>query len=159
MIFKMETLISDINGKIIQNWPEIRLDQGQYPTLHVQARYLLPVMQVLKDDPDFYMDYLVLITGVDYKSSLGCTYLLNSSVGNHLLVVKVTDIDRNDPVVDSVTHLWPTANFHEREIYDLLGIRFEGHPDLRRIFLDDNWVGHPLRKDYNDEVNVIERKL
>jgi NADH:ubiquinone oxidoreductase subunit C len=116
-------------------------------------------MQVLKDDPDFYMDYLVLITGVDYKSSLGCTYLLNSSVGNHLLVVKVTDIDRNDPVVDSVTHLWPTANFHEREIYDLLGIRFEGHPDLRRIFLDDNWVGHPLRKDYNDEVNVIERKL
>lgn len=135
------------------------LSQAQYPVLTVPGRLLAEVMKMLKEDDDFSMDYLVLITGMDYKTSLGCTYLLKSTDSHTMLVVKVTDIDRNQPLVASVSELWPTANFHEREIYDLLGIRFEGHPDLRRIFLDDNWVGHPLRKDYNDEVNVIERKL
>lgn len=155
----MEAFVVKINDKIVARWPEIALSQAQYPVLTVPGRILSDVMKLLKQDSDFGMDYLVLITGMDYKTSLGCTYLLEATSTHNMMVVKVVDINRNEPSVASVTELWPTANFHEREIYDLLGIRFEGHPDLRRIFLDDNWVGHPLRKDYNDEVNVIERKL
>jgi len=155
----MDAFVSKLNEKILSRWPDVALGQAQYPVLTVPARALAQVMEALKEDSDFRMDYLVLITGVDYKNSLGCTYLLNATASNAMLEVKVTDIDRSNPSIASVSHLWPTANFHEREIYDLLGIQFEGHPDLRRIFLEDNWVGHPLRKDYNDEVNVIERKL
>ncbi len=155
----MDAFVSKINNKILTRWSQIAMVQGQYPTLIVPAEILAELMSLLREDIEFQMDYLVLITGVDYKTRLGCTYLLKSTTNSTSLVVKVIDIDRDQPKVKSVSRLWPTADFHEREIYDLLGIHFEGHPDLRRIFLDDHWVGHPLRKDYSDEVNVIERKL
>jgi len=112
----------------------------------------------LKENEQTNMDYLLLITGVDYKDHLGCTYLLTSTTANHYLVLKTKNIDRANPHVDSVTSLWITAEYHEREIYDFFGIIFNNHPDLRRMFLDENWKGYPLRKDYVDESNIIERK-
>lgn len=148
-----------LEQQILPKFAELHLTQGQYPTLEVKATEVEALMRFLRSNPLLPFDYLILITGVDYKTSLGCTYLLSHSTTGVILEVKTKDIDRENPVIFSVSELWPAANFHEREIYDLLGIRFEGHPDLRRIFLDENWVGHPLRKDYNDEVNVIERKL
>ena len=74
----------------------------------------------------------------------------------HEVVIRTQITDKENPTVDSVYDLWKTADFHEREIFDLLGIKFNNHPDLRRIFLDDDWEGYPLRKDYVDEINIVE---
>ncbi|MEI6853121.1 MAG: NADH-quinone oxidoreductase subunit C, partial [Bacteroidota bacterium] len=79
------------------------------------------------------------------------------SVHHHSLVLKVRTADRDNPTFDTVSDIWQTAEYHEREIFDLFGIKFNNHPDLRRIFLDEKWEGFPLRKDYKDEINIIER--
>jgi NADH:ubiquinone oxidoreductase subunit C len=73
------------------------------------------------------------------------------------MVLKAKTSNRKDPVLVSVSDIWKTADFLEREVFDLLGITFRNHPDMRRIFLDENWIGYPLRKDYVDELNIIER--
>ena len=72
------------------------------------------------------------------------------------MVLKVKISDRENPAVDTVSDIWKTAEFHEREVYDLFGIKFNNHPDLRRILLEEDWEGYPLRKDYKDEVNIVE---
>jgi NADH/F420H2 dehydrogenase subunit C len=110
----------------------------------------------LKKAPDMAFDYLFCVTGVDMVKFLEVVYHLESTVHKHQIVLKVRTSDRENGAVDTVCDIWRTAEFHEREVYDLLGIRFNNHPDLRRLFLDENWVGHPLRKDYVDEVNIIE---
>ena len=73
----------------------------------------------------------------------------------NLLVFSAQTADREDPNLDTVCDIWPTAEFHEREVYDLFGIRFNNHPDLRRLLLTDDWEGYPLRKDYVDEINIV----
>ncbi len=73
------------------------------------------------------------------------------------MVLKSSIADRNNPEIDSVFDIWVGAEYHEREIFDLFGIHFKNHPDLRKIFLDNDWVGFPLRKDYIDEINIVER--
>ena len=83
-------------------------------------------------------------------------YHLASTLHKHEIVLKVKSDDRENPAVDTVCDLYHGAEFFEREVYDLFGIRFNGHPDMRRIFLDENWQGHPLRKDYIDEINIVE---
>lgn len=137
---------------------QANISEAQYLTIEVTHDKIHTFAQKLKDNVNTQMDYLVLITGVDYKTSFGCTYMLNSSRFNHTVVLKTKDIDKNNPEIDTVCDLWQTANFLEREIYDLIGIKFKNHPDLRRLFLEETWVGHPLRKDYSDDVNMIERK-
>jgi NADH:ubiquinone oxidoreductase subunit C len=82
-------------------------------------------------------------------------YHLTSTVHRHILVVKVK-LDRDRPVIQTVSDIWRTAEFHEREAYDLFGVEFAGHPDLRRLFMTDDWNGWPLRKDYEDPVNMIK---
>ncbi|MBI3990210.1 MAG: NADH-quinone oxidoreductase subunit C [candidate division NC10 bacterium] len=97
-------------------------------------------------------EYLNCLSGVDWigQGELEVVYNLSSLQYKHKAEVNVR-IPRENPVVRSVISIWKTANWHEREVYDLLGIRFEGHPDHRRILLSEDWVGHPLRKDYEDE--------
>ncbi len=101
---------------------------------------------------DLGFEYLNCLSGVDWieQGELEVVYHLSSLRHKHKARVKVR-LPRENPVVRSVVSLWKTANWHEREAYDLLGIRFEGHPDHRRILLSEDWVGHPLRKDYEDE--------
>jgi len=101
---------------------------------------------------DVGFEYLNCLSGVDWieQGELEVVYHLSSLRHKHKAQVKVR-LPRENPVVRSVVSLWKTANWHEREAYDLLGIRFEGHPDHRRILLSEDWVGHPLRKDYEDE--------
>jgi NADH:ubiquinone oxidoreductase subunit C len=82
-------------------------------------------------------------------------YYLLSRNFKHELQLKVKLPDRDNAVIETVSDIWKTAEFHEREVYDLFGVKFENHPDLRRLFLDENWPGYPLRKDYTDE-NMIE---
>ena len=100
-------------------------------------------------------DYLFCVTGVDWKTHFTMVYHLSSTVYRHVLVVKVK-VDRLEPEIKTVSDIWRTAEFHEREAYDLFGIRFIGHPDLRRLFMTDDWKGWPLRKDYEDAVNMIK---
>jgi NADH:ubiquinone oxidoreductase subunit C len=93
---------------------------------------------------------------MDYGQELGVVYHLRSTKLGHDLVVKSRTVDRQDPHFDSVTDIWKTADLFEREVYDLLGIKFTNHPDLRRLFLDKSW-GFPLRKDYADDINIVTK--
>jgi NADH-quinone oxidoreductase subunit C len=106
--------------------------------------------QILRDDPGLRFDYLALLTGVHYQGEearFEVVLDLYSMEFNRRLRVKVK-LDAQDPRIETVSDLWPTANWHEREAFDMLGIRFTGHPDLRRILMPDYWTGYPLRKDY-----------
>ena len=94
-------------------------------------------------------DLLGMVTAVDFGEEFELVYRVRSREMHVGLFVK-TRVPRDDPHIGSVTHLWPSANWQEREVFDLFGIGFDGHPDLRRILLTDDWVGHPLRKDYED---------
>ena len=137
--------------------PEAGLEENrQFPVFVIPAEKLHNLAESLRNDPELAYDYLFCLTGVDQVKHLEVVYHLTSTIHGHSLVLKVRTADRERPAFDTVCDLWKTAEFHEREIYDLLGIRFNNHPDLRRIFLDEDWKGHPLRKDYTDEVNIVE---
>ncbi|MCL5441934.1 MAG: NADH-quinone oxidoreductase subunit C [Candidatus Thermoplasmatota archaeon] len=103
-------------------------------------------LDLMKDLKNQGFDHLSLITGVDRKDFMEVVYHLHSMKTNEYVVVKV---ETRDYKVPSVAGLWNSANWDEREQYDLLGIIFEGHPNLKRLFLPENWVGHPLRKNYD----------
>jgi NADH:ubiquinone oxidoreductase subunit C len=128
----------------------------QFVEMTVMPELLVSTATALKKNKDTLFDMLVCITGVDWGKDLGAVYHLRSTVFNHMIVLKTKVSDRENPEIDSLCSLWPAANFHEREVYDLLGIKFRGHPDLRRLFLDSTW-NYPLRKDYKDDINILTR--
>lgn len=108
----------------------------------------------LRDEPAIRMDHLADLTAVDYSAYPGdsgprfeVVYNMISTIYRHRIRLKVR-VPNDDPRIDTVSSVWKTANWHERETYDLMGIIFTGHPDLRRILLPEDWVGHPLRKEY-----------
>jgi NADH:ubiquinone oxidoreductase subunit C len=136
---------------------ELTVSEGkQFAEVAVPAAKLHSLALNLKNHPDAHFDFLACLSGVDYKQDLGVVYHLRSTVHGHTLVLKVRTSDRVDPNFDTVSDIWRTAEFHEREVYDLLGIKFNNHPDLRRLFLDKTW-GFPLRKDYVDDVNIVTK--
>jgi NADH-quinone oxidoreductase subunit C len=110
----------------------------------------------LKNSEKTKFDFLFCLSGVDYKQELGVVYHLRSTETGHSIVLKTRTPDRDNPVIDTVSDIWKTAEFHEREVFDLFGIRFANHPDLRRFFLDKTF-GYPLRKDYVDDVNIVTK--
>ena len=114
------------------------------------------VFPFLKEKKDEGFDTLLMVSGVDYKDHLEVVYHLLSSTNNSRLIVKA----KTDEEVESVTSLWKGADWHERETWDLVGIKFKNHPNLKRILLAEGWVGHPLRKNYPMEkkqfVNLAE---
>lgn len=128
----------------------------QFVEITVAPEHLLSAATALKQNNETLFDMLVCITGVDRGKELGTVYHLRSTVHNHMIVLKTLVSDRENPEIDSLCSLWPAADFHEREVFDLLGIKFRGHPDLRRLFLDSTW-GYPLRKDYKDDVNILAK--
>ena len=112
----------------------------------------------LKNNPDLAFDVLTAVVGMDWKDSFGCMYYLTSTSHDWtMLTVRVKTENREQPRLHSVSDVWKVANFQEREVFDFFGIEFVGHPDMRRFFLRNDWVGHPLRKDYdaNPEINPI----
>ena len=110
---------------------------------------------LLRYNNELHFDYLFCLTGVDWKTHLSVVYHFSSTVFRHEVVIKVK-IEKANPIVDTVCDIWRTAEFHEREAYDLLGVEFVGHPDLRRLFLTPDHEGFPLRKDYEDPINMIK---
>jgi NADH-quinone oxidoreductase subunit C len=114
----------------------------------VNKESLFAVASYLKTTPGLDFDYLTSITAVDYPDYFEVVYQLTSLQHKHSLVVKTRCYGRDNPTLPSVVSLWRGADFQEREIYDLMGISFDGHPNLKRIFLWEGFQGHPLRKDY-----------
>jgi NADH-quinone oxidoreductase subunit C len=130
---------------------ELKLDVAQ-PWAKIESGKLSEIALYLRDAPDTQFDFLRSLAAIDYikESEIELVYLLFSYAHRHEFKVKVR-LPRETPRVSSVQSIWPTANWHEREAYDLLGVEFDGHPDLRRLLLPDDWKGHPLRKDYREE--------
>ena len=147
----------ELKSYLTERFPEAEIKTGpQYVEMTVTNASLLETAQQLKSEKKTSFDYLFCLTGVDYPQNMGVIYHLESLEHRHTMVLKVKTADRVNPAVDTVSSVWVTAKYHEREVYDLLGVRFNNHTDLRRVFLDDDW-GHPLRKDYVDEVRIVER--
>jgi NADH-quinone oxidoreductase subunit C len=117
-------------------------------SITVKSQQLFQVAKFLKETPGLEFDFLVNISGVDYLDYIEVVYHLVSLKHNHSLVLKTICPDRDKPVVPSVVSLWRGADFLEREGYDLVGVRFDGHPNLKRIYLWEGFQGHPLRRDY-----------
>jgi NADH-quinone oxidoreductase subunit C len=130
-------------------------DSGEIPFLQISGGDLLTLMQPLRSDPAFSFDYLFSLTCVDWKDRLVVVYHLMSRKTRQRLVVKAELRDVENPEIESVYHLWKTAELLEDEVYDLFGVKFLNHPNLRRLFLDDHWKGNPLRKNYTDP-NMIK---
>jgi NADH-quinone oxidoreductase subunit C len=114
----------------------------------ISPEHLVEACTFLRDEPEVLFEFLSSLTGVDCLDSFEVVYHLESIRLNMITCLKVRAEDRENPVVPSVFPVWPGANLQEREAYDLLGIVFEGHPDLRRIFMWDGFAGFPLRKDF-----------
>jgi NADH-quinone oxidoreductase subunit C len=139
----IKSLDSDVEIKEGKQFTEVTVPPSKVHSLASQ----------LREKEETLFDFLDCITGVDYGHDLGVIYHLRSTKYNHVVVLKTRTADRENPQFDSVTDIWETANLHEREAFDLLGIKFANHPDLRRLFLNSSW-GFPLRKDYVDNDNI-----
>ena len=148
---QLTTLLGD--AAIVQSDHEVR-----QPWLQLSPASLVAACTYLRNTEGLYFDQLACLSGVDFgvkADEIGVVYHLNSIPYGHRIVLKCivsrTPLEGQAlPVLPSLTSLWPTANWHEREAFDLVGIHFEGHPDLRRILMPEDWEGHPLRKDYEN---------
>lgn len=132
------------SGAILESFSD-----DKHPRIHVNADSWRDIAEFLRREPAMDFDFLLCLSGVDYvvDEKLCCVYDLRSMRHGHEFAVKVFT-DRAVPSIPTVVDLWPAADWHEREAFDMFGIDFPGHPDLRRILLPEDWVGHPLRKDY-----------
>ncbi|WP_140936922.1 NADH-quinone oxidoreductase subunit C [Sphingobacterium lumbrici] len=134
---------------------DVQLD-GLQQALVINPAYLVDICDWLRDNPIYYFDFLSNITAVDYhpEAKFAVVYHLTSIPYQKQLTLKVfianDRMAANLPEIPSVSAVWKTADWHEREAFDLMGVYFSGHPDLRRILLPDDWEGYPLRKDYED---------
>jgi NADH-quinone oxidoreductase subunit C len=146
LIVKLQDLFP--GASIIQgnDWPEISFESGAD---------FLSTINVLKSDQTLAFDYLFCETCVDWKTHFTMVYHLDSTRFRHNVVLKYK-LDREAPEIDSLSFVYRTSEQHEREIFDLFGIIFKGHPNLKRILLTEDWVGYPLRKDYDDPINMIK---
>lgn len=137
----------EIASKIEEKFPGSVVESGQ-DNLVVKSDSLADVARFLRDSEGLDFNFLNFITAVDYYDHFEVVYLLSSLEHNHSLTIKTRCYDRENPVLPSVVGLWQGADFQERELYDLFGITFEGHPNMKRIFLWEGFAGHPLRKDF-----------
>jgi len=137
----------DVARQIGEHLPDAVTDFDE-TAVFVNGEALLEVARFLKENSELGFDYLAAITAVDFFEHFEVIYHLTSIKYNHSIVLKTRCCTRESPTLPSVVSLWRGADLQERDIYDLMGIAFEGHPNLKRIFLWDGFQGHPLRKDY-----------
>ena len=128
----------------------------QFLQVTIPAEKILPLATELKSNENTSFDFLFCLTGVDWPAHMEVVYHLMSTTHNHQFVLKAKMATRENPGVETVCQIWRTAELHEREAWELYGIKFLNHPDLRRLLLPDDWEGWPMRKDYDDPINMIE---
>ena len=142
---RLESLLSSPSFEDGAEWATMVIDPAQWEEAARQ----------LRSTGGLDFDYLFCVTAVDWRTHFTMVYHLTSTVHRHILVVKIK-LDHDRPEIRTASDIWRTAEFHEREAYDLFGVIFTGHPDLRRLFMTDEWKGWPLGKDYEDPVNMIK---
>lgn len=134
--------------------PSVVFEEGtEWITLSIAAANWKAFAQHLRSDRK--MDFLFCVTGIDWKTHLTMVYHLRSTQTDETLVIKI-QLDRNNPEVETVSDIWRTAEFHEREAFEMFGVQFANHPDLRKLILPDDFEGFPMRKDFEDPVNMIK---
>ena len=147
----------ELKIKLSELLPAATFDEsGEWLNMNIGVNEFLNTVQLFRNNPDLNFDYLFCLTCVDWKTHLTMVYHFESTQYRHQVVVKV-QLDRNKPEIETVSHLWRTAEFHEREVYEFYGVNFLNHPDLRLLILPDGWEGkNPMRKDFEDSVNMIK---
>jgi NADH-quinone oxidoreductase subunit C len=146
----------ELKIKIGELLPAAVFEEGtQWPTLNIEPGDWLPLADQLRNDATLHFDFLFCLTCIDWKTHLTMVYHLDSTKFRHNLVIKVK-LNNSNPSIETVSGIWRTAEFHEREVYEMFGVNFLNHPDLRLLILPDGWEGkNPLRKDFDDPVNMI----
>ena len=135
--------------------PSATFDEtGEWLNIFIESTEWKKLARSLRDAP-FNFDYLFCLTCIDWKTDLTMVYHLTSTIHRHVIAIK-SKLDRTIPRIETVSDIWRTAEFHEREVFDLFGVVFINHPDLRRLILTDDFEGYPLRKDFEDPVNMIK---
>ena len=146
----------ELKAKILELSPLTTFeDAAEWLTAAVDAVAWKELARQIRFATGLEFDFLFCVTCVDWKTHFTMVYHLRSTIHQHILVVKAK-LDHINPEIHTVSDIWRTAEFHEREAYDLFGVKFIDHPDLRRLFMTDEWSGWPLRKDYEDPVNMIK---
>ena len=147
----------ELKIKLAELNPSATFDEsGEWLNVSLTPADFISSIEILRNKVELSFDYLFCQTCVDWKTHLTMVYHLESITYRHQVVVKV-QLDRNKPEIETVSHIWRTAEFHEREVYEMFGVNFLNHPDLRLLILPDGWEGrNPLRKDFEDPVNMIK---
>ncbi|HET9431262.1 MAG TPA: NADH-quinone oxidoreductase subunit C [Chitinophagaceae bacterium] len=147
----------ELKIKIASLFPSVSFEEGgQWLNINVESTDWLDFARLLRYDDDLKFDYLFCLTCIDWKTHLTMVYHLESTSYRHTIVVK-SKLNRADPNIESVAGIWRTAEFHEREVFEMFGVKFLHHPDLRLLILPDGWEGKfPMRKDFEDPVNMIK---
>ncbi len=147
----------ELKNELIQIHPSLTFEEGgEWVNAWVESSTWEIVAKQLQKNSNLLFDYLFCLTCVDWKTHLTMVYHLSSTTYRHQIVVK-SKLNREQAVIETVSHLWRTAEFHEREVYELFGVNFLNHPDLRLLILPDGWEGkNPMRKDYDDPINIIK---
>ncbi|MBL7701779.1 MAG: NADH-quinone oxidoreductase subunit C [Ferruginibacter sp.] len=147
----------DLKTKITELLPAATFDEaGEWLNIHVEPAGWLSFAEKLRNDDSLFFDYLFCLTCIDWKTHLTMIYHLSSTKYRHNIVIK-SKLDAAKPEIESVSNIWKTAEFHEREVYEMFGVNFLNHPDLRLLILPDGWEGkNPMRKDFEDPVNMIK---
>ena len=145
-----------IKELITAHTPAATYDEtGEWLNIIVVANELKSLAVMLHGQA-MQMDFLFCLTCVDYKTHLTMVYHLTSSKDRTINIVIKSNIDRADPKIETVCDIWRTAEFHEREVFEMFGVHFINHPDLRKLILEDDFKGYPLRKDFEDPINMIK---
>ena len=150
-------LNEELKTKITALVPDAVYEEGgEWLNINIDAAGWASFAQQLRNEEDLFFDYLFCLTCIDWKTHLTMVYHLSSTKFRHNIVVRIK-LDTSNPEVASVTDTWKTAHFHEREVYEMFGVKFIGHPDLRLLILPDGWEGkNPMRKDFEDPINMIK---
>lgn len=149
----------ELTKYLLELYPKAEfVENTEFVTAWIAEADLHNLASELKASEKGKFDFLDNLTGMDWGDKLGVVYHLYSTQKHHTLVLKVACENKEQAELNTISDIWKTAEYHEREVYDLFGIRFRNHPDLRRLFLDEDWVGHPLRKDYdaNPDLNKFK---
>ena len=147
----------ELKTKITELLPAATYDEiGDWLNITIDPKVLLPFALQLRNDENLQFDYLFCVTCVDWKTHLSMVYHLTSTTFRHNIVVKAI-LNNDTPEIETVSHIWKTAEFHEREAYEMFGVNFLHHADLRLLILPDGWEGkNPMRKNFEDPVNMIK---
>jgi NADH-quinone oxidoreductase subunit C len=155
---EMQELLNNLQAVISGDAIKVEPRADGWVQVNVPADQLVQTAMSLRDNKDLGLNYLNSLTALDWQEKGFSVVYHLTAIGHqpeHRVVLRVDIADREQPEVPSVVDIWPTANWHEREAWDLMGISFSGHPDLRRILMREDWVGHPLRKDWVEDPDYV----